>query len=827
MGNMFDRFTEVARAAIYTAQEYAKATGHNYIGSEHILMGLLKYEECVAAKALAAHGVTYSDVHKKLEEVIGAGNYHFTNAFGFTPRTKKIIETSLYEARDLHNNYVGTEHILLAILDDSECVASKLLATFGVDPDELRATVLANRLEQIDNGGVFRVIMRRQPIQQQNSVVKQDPGSDAQAINKYGKDITKLAADGMLDPVIGREDEIQRVIQILCRRTKNNPVLLGDPGVGKSAIIEGLAQMIVSGRVPELLKNKRIISIDTGSMVAGTKYRGEFEERFKECISTFTENPNLILFIDELHTIVGLGATEGSADASNMLKPELARGKLQLIGATTPDEYRRYIEKDSAFERRLQPVKVNEPTSDETYQILLGLRDKYEAHHKLTIPDETLKAAVDLSGRYIADRFLPDKAIDLMDEAASRVRLKAHNAPQDVKEQETQLEALMVEKEEAVSNQNYERAAMLRDKITKLHEEIETVRSKWSSFRDNTDAVVTAEDIAEVVNLWTGIPVQQLTETDNERLLKLEELLHKRVIGQDEAISAIAKAMRRSGAGLKDPRRPIGSFLFLGPTGVGKTELAKALAEAMFGDENAMIRLDMSEYRESHSISKLIGSPPGYVGFDDGGQLTEKVRRRPYSVILFDELEKAHDDVFNMLLQILEDGRLTDSKGRTVDFKNTIIILTSNVGAFAAAHQKSLGFAEKSQERTYESMREHMMAELKRQFKPEFLNRIDEIIVFHPLEKEQTAQIVKLMLRSVVVRMKERDVELSFTDDAIDFLASEGFDPVYGARPLRRAIQHMVEDSLSEAILSGNISIGDKVEVGVIDDSLTFKPKDK
>ncbi len=542
MGNMFDRFTEVARAAIYTAQEYAKATGHNYIGSEHILMGLLKYEECVAAKALAAHGVTYSDVHKKLEEVIGAGNYHFTNAFGFTPRTKKIIETSLYEARDLHNNYVGTEHILLAILDDSECVASKLLATFGVDPDELRATVLANRLEQIDNGGVFRVIMRRQPIQQQNSVVKQDLGSDAQAINKYGKDITKLAADGMLDPVIGREDEIQRVIQILCRRTKNNPVLLGDPGVGKSAIIEGLAQMIVSGRVPELLKNKRIISIDTGSMVAGTKYRGEFEERFKECISTFTENPNLILFIDELHTIVGLGATEGSADASNMLKPELARGKLQLIGATTPDEYRRYIEKDSAFERRLQPVKVNEPTSDETYQILLGLRDKYEAHHKLTIPDETLKAAVDLSGRYIADRFLPDKAIDLMDEAASRVRLKAHNAPQDVKEQETQLEALMVEKEEAVSNQNYERAAMLRDKITKLHEEIETVRSKWSSFRDNTDAVVTAEDIAEVVNLWTGIPVQQLTETDNERLLKLEELLHKRVIGQDEAISAIAKA---------------------------------------------------------------------------------------------------------------------------------------------------------------------------------------------------------------------------------------------------------------------------------------------
>ncbi|MDO4568061.1 MAG: ATP-dependent Clp protease ATP-binding subunit [Clostridia bacterium] len=814
---MFDRFTEGARRAIVVAQNYARTVGHNYIGSEHLLVGLLSDEGCEAAKAVAKYGVSCSDVIKKLDEVLGKGNYQFTDGFGFTPRTKKILETSLYEARGLRNNYVGTEHLLLAILDDRDCVAAQLLQILGVDSETLRKDIV----HQKNNAGAYTNEAAYKRVRQQAAAFGAE--KETPSLDKYGKDFTKLASEGVLDPVIGRDAEVQRIIQILCRRTKNNPVLIGDPGVGKSAIIEGLAQRINSGDVPELLKNKRVVSLDTGALIAGTKYRGEFEERFKDCINELCESGNTILFIDELHMIVGLGSTEGSADASNMLKPELARGRLQLIGATTPDEYRRYIEKDSAFERRLQPVKVGEPTLQETFLILRGIRDKYEAHHKVSIPDDALRAAVELSDRYIADRFLPDKAIDLMDEAASRVRLNKHNAPPDLKSLETRLEALMLEKDEAVSNQNYERAAVIRDETANLTKQLEDMRSSWSSSRDGEQSVVTADDIAQVVNLWTGIPVQKLTETDSERLLHLEEALHKRVIGQDDAISAVSRAMRRSGAGLKDPKRPIGSFLFMGPTGVGKTELAKALADAMFGDEDALVRLDMSEYREAHTVSKLIGSPPGYVGFDDGGHLTERVRRRPYCVILFDEIEKAHPDIFNVLLQVLDDGILTDSKGRTVDFKNSILILTSNVGAAKAAANKTMGFVEASTEQTYERLREATTAELKKLFKPEFINRIDEIIVFKPLEREQTREVVKLMLKGVTDRLAERNIFLSLSDAAIDLLAQNGFDEQYGARPLRREIQHQVEDSMSEAILMGDIKLGNRVEGDVRDGRLVFR----
>lgn len=804
---IFDRFTEGAKKALALAQESAKQLGHNYVGSEHLLMGLIREGDGAAAKALYRFGVSEADVAAKSEAIVGRGDYHFTDSFGSTPRTKKILELSLYEAKLHKNNYIGTEHILLAMLSEQGCVAVRILSELGVDLSSLK-----KQIEQGLSGD-------------QAAEPKSETGApqETPTLDRYSADITRLARNGELDPVIGRSEEIQRIIQILSRRTKNNPVLIGDPGVGKSAIIEGLAQRIVAGETPDLLKDKRVVSLDIAGMLAGTKYRGEFEERIKAALDELKASGNTILFIDELHTIVGAGASEGSVDASNILKPALARGEIQVVGATTPDEFRRYIEKDAALERRFQPVSVGEPTKEQTLQILMGLRDKYEAHHKARITDDALKAAVELSDRYIPDRFLPDKAIDLMDEAASSVRLKAYIAPPDMKEMESTLESLLTEKEEAVNNQNYERAAHLRDEEQKLRAKIASLREDWDNTREQRESTVTEEDIAQVVNLWTGIPVKQLTEDEGTKLLRLEQELHKRVIGQDEAVVAVSRAIRRARAGLKDPKRPIGSFLFLGPTGVGKTELSRALAEAMFSDENAMIRLDMSEYMEPHSVAKLIGSPPGYVGYDDGGQLTERVRRRPYCVLLLDEIEKAHPDVFNILLQVLEDGRLTDSKGRTVDFRNTIIIMTSNLGASKLIQNNTVGFGRDSREFSYERMKDVMMSELKKAFRPEFLNRIDEIIIFHPLEQEQTAQIAKLMLANVIERLRDRNIELIVTDEAAMHLAKDGFDIQYGARPLRRAIQQQLEDSLGEVLLSGEIKLGDKVEAYLDEGKLKFR----
>lgn len=804
---IFDRFTEGAKKALALAQESAKQLGHNYVGSEHLLMGLIREGDGAAAKALYRFGVSEADVAAKSEAIVGRGDYHFTDSFGSTPRTKKILELSLYEAKLHKNNYIGTEHILLAMLSEQGCVAVRILSELGVDLSSLK--------KQIEQG-----LSGDQAVEP-----KSETGApqETPTLDRYSADITRLARNGELDPVIGRSEEIQRIIQILSRRTKNNPVLIGDPGVGKSAIIEGLAQRIVAGETPDLLKDKRVVSLDIAGMLAGTKYRGEFEERIKAALDELKASGNTILFIDELHTIVGAGASEGSVDASNILKPALARGEIQVVGATTPDEFRRYIEKDAALERRFQPVSVGEPTKEQTLQILMGLRDKYEAHHKARITDDALKAAVELSDRYIPDRFLPDKAIDLMDEAASSVRLKAYIAPPDMKEMESTLESLLTEKEEAVNNQNYERAAHLRDEEQKLRAKIASLREEWDNTREQRESTVTEEDIAQVVNLWTGIPVKQLTEDEGTKLLRLEQELHKRVIGQDEAVVAVSRAIRRARAGLKDPKRPIGSFLFLGPTGVGKTELSRALAEAMFSDENAMIRLDMSEYMEPHSVAKLIGSPPGYVGYDDGGQLTERVRRRPYCVLLLDEIEKTHPDVFNILLQVLEDGRLTDSKGRTVDFRNTIIIMTSNLGASKLIQNNTVGFGRDSREFSYERMKDVMMSELKKAFRPEFLNRIDEIIIFHPLEQEQTAQIAKLMLANVIERLRDRNIELIVTDEAAMHLAKDGFDIQYGARPLRRAIQQQLEDSLSEVLLSGEIKLGDKVEAYLDEGKLKFR----
>ena len=803
--DFIDRFTEGARRALALSQDSAKEMGHNYVGSEHLLLGLIKEGEGAAARALAQLGIREADVSARADELVGHGDYHFTDSFGYTPRTKKILELSLYEAKSLKNSYIGTEHILLAIIREKDCVAVRILEDLGVD-FTLLYQMLAGTTRKPESA---------------RAAAEEDEGTPV--LNKYGRDLTRQAKNGELDPVIGRENEIQRIIQILSRRTKNNPVLIGDPGVGKSAIIEGLAQRIASGNIPELLKNKRVVTLDLGGMLAGTKYRGEFEERIKAAIDELIENKNTILFIDELHTIVGAGASEGSIDASNIMKPALARGEMQVIGATTLDEYRRYIEKDAALERRFQPVTVGEPTKEEAVEILFGLRDRYEAHHKATITDEAIRAAVELSDRYISDRFLPDKAIDLMDEAASRVRLAAFVTPAGMKELDGKLAELLKEKEEAVNNQNFERAAAIRDEERAIRDEMTSRKASWEREREGRKCVVTENSIAEVVNAWTGIPVNRLTEDESEKLLHLEDELHKRVIGQDEAVEAVARAIRRARAGLKDPKRPIGSYLFLGPTGVGKTELSKALAEVMFSNEDAMIRLDMSEYMESHSVSKLVGSPPGYVGFDEGGQLTERVRRKPYCVILLDEIEKAHPDVFNILLQVLEDGRLTDSKGRTVDFRNTIIIMTSNIGAAAAAGRNTVGFGSESKALTYERMREAMMGELKKTFSPEFLNRIDEIIVFHPLEQEQAAKIVRLMLKGVTDRLRERGIDLTFSEGAVEQLSRDGFDPVYGARPLRRAIQHQVEDSLSEELLSGKIRLGDKVKAKAKGGKLAFE----
>ncbi|WP_291966243.1 ATP-dependent Clp protease ATP-binding subunit [Caloramator sp.] len=808
---MFGGFTERSQRVINLAAEEAQRLGHNFIGTEHILLGIIR-EGGYASKVLSEYGIDANKLRQEIINVEGAGEVDFfLKQLELTPRTKRLIEVAKGEASSLNHNFIAPEHLLLAIIREGEGVAFTLLEKMGVNFNKVRNDLIQNMSQ---NNEV-------QTKTRQDKKVK----ANTPNLDQFGRDLTELAKSGKLDPVIGREEETERVIEILCRRTKNNPCLIGEPGVGKTAIAEGLAQKIVEGNVPEILKNKRVVTLDLSGMIAGSKYRGEFEERLKRVMDDIKKAGNVILFVDEVHTIVGAGAAEGAMDASNILKPALARGELQIIGATTIDEYRKYIEKDSALERRFQPVMVGEPSVEESILILKGLRDKYEAHHKVKITDEAIEAAVTLSHRYITDRYLPDKAIDLMDEAASKVRLKTLTAPPDIKKLEEEIEKVKKDKDEAVNMQEYEKAAKLRDREQELINELNRLKDNWQNKKDNEILSVTAEDIANVVSRWTNIPVNKLTETESEKLLKLEEILHNRVVGQEEAVKSVARAVRRARVGLKDPKRPIGSFIFLGPTGVGKTELTKALAEAMFGDENAMIRIDMSEYMEKHAVSRLIGSPPGYVGYEEGGQLTEKVRRQPYSVVLFDEIEKAHPDVFNILLQILEDGRLTDGKGKTVDFKNTIVIMTSNVGASTIKKQQNLGFAantEKDKENSYEKMKENVMEDLKRTFRPEFLNRIDDIIVFHPLEEKDIEKIVELMLNSVIKRLKDLDIEVEYTEEAKKHLAKAGFDPVYGARPLRRAITKAVEDKLSEEMLKGNIKKGDKVKMDVKDGEIVF-----
>ena len=825
--NFYDSFTKGAQRVLVIAQEEARRMGHNYVGTEHILLGTVKEESSVSS-LLEKLGVTYERVCDEIEELVGMGDFKFSEAFGYTPRTKRVLEMSREEAAKLQQNYVGVEHILLALLLEREGVANRILRDIGVDTQQLYQRMMAATTEALKRRG-------QQPgdaSQEGSSSGSANPSAgqeSAPTLMQYGRDLTAAARAGELDPVIGRSEEIERIIQILSRRTKNNPVLIGEPGVGKSAVAEGLAQKIAEGNVPELLRGKRIVSLDLAGMLAGAKYRGEFEERMKNVMDELKRDRGIILFIDELHTLIGAGAAEGAIDAANILKPALARGEIQCIGATTIDEYRKHIEKDAALERRFQPVQVGEPSKEEAVAILKGLRDRYEAHHKVRITDEAIEAAVQLSDRYITDRYLPDKAIDLIDEAASRVRIRSYTTPPDMKELEAKIQQLNKEKEEAIAHQNFERAAQIRDEERAIRADMEAQRKAWEDRRSTAQRQVGAEEVAQIVASWTHIPVTQLTQDESDRLLHLEETLHQRVVGQDEAVSAVSRAIRRARAGLKDVHRPIGSFLFLGPTGVGKTELCKALAEAMFGDESALVRIDMSEYMEKFSVSRMIGSPPGYVGHDEGGQLTEAVRRKPYSVVLFDEIEKAHPDVFNILLQVLEDGRLTDSTGRTVDFRNTICVMTSNVGAAdVEKNSRALGFSSTGKgemsARSYERMKESMLEELKRTFRPEFLNRVDELIVFHPLDEENILRIAGLMVGSVAQRLKERGIALSWDDNVLQYLAKEGFDPTYGARPLRRAIQRMVEDDLSEEILSGRIKLGDTVRMGLAEDHLTFTP---
>ena len=809
------KFTNSAQNAIEFANEIAIELGHKYLGTEHILYGLTKEETGIAKKVLELQGVNSENVLEKIEDLIGEDEDKLDATFGFTPRTKRVIENAFREAKKLGSDYIGTEHLLLGLMREGDSVATRILVELNVEPTKLfneLNKVIENENEQ--NGNT-------------NGKSNYNNGSynSTPTLNQFGTDLTKSAKEGKLDPVIGRSEEIERVIQILSRRTKNNPCLIGEPGVGKTAVVEGLAQKIIAGDVPDLLKNKRLVSMDISGMVAGAKYRGDFEERIKKSLNEVKKAGDVILFIDEIHTIVGAGAAEGAIDAANILKPLLARGEIQLIGATTINEYRKYIEQDSALERRFSPVDLAEPSKEDTVNILKGIRDKYEAHHNVKITDEAIKAAVDLSVRYVNDRFLPDKAIDLIDEAASRIKIKTYSEPKTIKELEEKVEKLGKEKEELVQVQKFEKAAKLRDEIKTLKEELEEQKSKWQNKKTKSITMLTEENIAEVISSWTGIPTKKITQDENKKLKKLEEELHKRVVGQEEAVEAVSKAIRRSRVGLKDPKRPIGSFLFLGPTGVGKTELSKALAECLFGNEYAMIRVDMSEFMEGHSTAKLIGAPPGYVGFDEGGQLTEKIRRKPYSVILFDEIEKAHPDVMNILLQILDDGRLTDSQGRTVDFKNTVIIMTSNIGARLITDKKSLGFSENKENdnKEYENTKKEVMAELKKEFRPEFLNRIDETIVFHKLTDTEIDKIIDLMLKEVERRMKEQGIELKIEKSVKKLVSEKGIDKSYGARPLRRAIQNIVEDSLAEYILDGKIKAGEEVKIAAKDGKIIVK----
>ncbi len=803
---MFAKFTERARKVLSIAEQEALKLKHSYVGTEHILYGLIAEGQGIAARSLIDNGVSKEVVESKIIDMIGKGQNEVKGSIGLTPRSKKVLNLAMDEARKMGHNYIGTEHLLLGLIREGEGVAVRILMDLNSDISNIKEEVVD--------------LLGGKNSMQNN---KKSSGRKTKNLDEYSRDLTEMARENKLDPVIGRDKEINRVIQVLSRRTKNNPVLIGEPGVGKTAIIEGLAQMIVSENVPELLLNKRVVSLDLSSLVAGSKYRGEFEQRLKAVMTEIIESGDIILFIDEMHTLVGAGAAEGAIDAANILKPALARGELQAIGATTLDEYRKYIEKDAALERRFQSVLVEENSTEEAIDILKGLRDPYEAHHKVKITDQAIEDAVILSHRYISDRFLPDKAIDLIDEAASKVRLSNSTRPPEFKELSQKLEEAEKEKEAAVKNQEFEKAARMRDKEKALKKELKELKNNWEDEKGKAEAVVTTEDIAEIVSSWTGIPVTKLEEAETERLLRLEDELHKRVIGQDEAIKAVSEAVRRARAGLKDPKRPIGSFIFLGPTGVGKTELAKTLAETMFNDEDAMIRVDMSEYMEKHSVSRLVGSPPGYVGHDEGGQLTEPVRRRPYSVILFDEIEKAHPDVFNVLLQILEDGVLTDTHGRKVDFKNTIVIMTSNVGADFIEKQSQLGFkTENDEQASYESMKDNVISQLRKTFRPEFLNRLDEIIVFHSLSKEHIKKIVDLMLDDLRDRLEEKEIELEMTEAAKAKLAEDGYDSEFGARPLRRTIQRQIENPLSIKILDKEFEEKGKITIDVKDGEFDF-----
>ena len=807
-----NHFSDKATTALNLSVEAARQLGHGYVGTEHLLLGLLKTEGSVASSVLESNGLSAEFIINKIVENVGSGTPSNVTGNDLTPRMKRIIEQSAREAAQMGRKVIGTEHLLMSLLRERDCEALRILNETA-DPKEVYNSVLKSLDIQPANGD------------KKHSVQSGNKKGDTPTLDSFGRDLTEMASEGKIDPVIGRSDEIDRVIQILSRRTKNNPCLIGEPGVGKTAIAEGLAQHIVEGLVPETLKGKRVVTLDIASMIAGSKYRGDFEERIKNAIDEVTKNGNVILFIDELHVLIGAGSAEGAVDAANILKPSLARGEIQVIGATTLDEYKKHIEKDAALERRFQPIIVNEPSAEDAVKILKGIRDKYEAHHKVKITDEAVEAAVKLSKRYIQDRFLPDKAIDLMDEAASKLRIKNLTTPPDLKAMEEEISAIAAQKEDAVKAQNFEDAAKFRDEEKKKIAELEEMKKKWAESKSAEKLVVTENEIEEIVSQQTGIPVNKIASGESERLLHMEEILHKRVVGQDEAVTAVAKAIRRGRVGLKDPKRPVGSFLFLGPTGVGKTELSKALAEVMFGDENSIIRVDMSEYMEKHTVSRLIGSPPGYVGFEDGGQLTEKVRRKPYSVILFDEIEKAHPDVFNVMLQILDDGMVTDAKGRKIDFKNTVIVMTSNIGAKNITEQKKFGFApeEDSFKKTQDNIRNDVMTELKRNFRPEFLNRIDDIIVFKQLNKDDIKQIAVKMTESVIKRLADMGITLAVDDSAIELLSDKGFDVVYGARPLRRAIQSMLEDKVAEKMLEGVLTNGSSVTASAEDGVIVFK----